>query len=150
MEELHALSHLRNNQNKTKSLVSKCSVLINNNTLWYIKNLYKRNIYITDTYNVSCLDTSINVLMPWYNEQLFRVYISKHYTNFSFEQIYSTGCIKLRFGINGFFICLSRLKFKAVALTWLYFVSKRIPHWHIHSSIHSFSFIHSHFFIWFC
>lgn len=33
MKELHALSHLRNNQNKTKSLVSKCSVLINNNTL---------------------------------------------------------------------------------------------------------------------
>lgn len=68
MKELHALSHLRNNQNKTKSLVSKCSVLINNNNLWYIKNLYKRNIYITDTYNVSCFEyfnKSFNALIQW-------------------------------------------------------------------------------------
>lgn len=36
MVELHALRNTCN-QNKTKSLVPKRCVLINNNTLWYIK-----------------------------------------------------------------------------------------------------------------
>lgn len=41
MVELHALRNTCN-QNKTKSLVPKCCVLINNNTLWYIKKSIRK------------------------------------------------------------------------------------------------------------
>lgn len=41
MVELHALRNTCN-QNKTKPLVPKRCVLINNNTLWYIKKIYTK------------------------------------------------------------------------------------------------------------